>query len=118
MTSPHTIPGDDDALLAECRVETFRAGGKGGQHQNTTETGVRLIHLPTGLRAEGRSERSQLRNRIAALRRLRSKLEAASRTQKPRTATRVPRAEKRKRLEQKRRTGEKKRLRRPPERDD
>ncbi len=122
MTSPplssHPIPEDDDVLLAECRVETFRAGGKGGQHQNTTETGVRLVHLPTGIRAEGRSERSQLRNRNAALARLRSKLEAAARTPKPRTPTRVPGAEKRKRLEEKRRQGEKKRLRRPPAPDD
>ena len=39
----------DDALLAECRVETFRAGGPGGQHQNKTESAVRLTHLPTGM---------------------------------------------------------------------
>ena len=42
------IPEDDRELLAECRVDTFRSGGKGGQHQNVTESGVRLTHLPTG----------------------------------------------------------------------
>ena len=43
------ISADDESLLAECRLETFRAGGPGGQHQNTTDSGVRLTHLPTGI---------------------------------------------------------------------
>ena len=55
------IPDSDEQLLAECRVETFRAGGPGGQHQNATESGVRLVHLPSGLRAVAREERSQHR---------------------------------------------------------
>ena len=46
---PFPIPETDEELLSQCRVETFMSGGKGGQHQNRTESGVRLVHLPTGL---------------------------------------------------------------------
>ena len=109
------IPEDDDALLSECRVETFRSGGPGGQHQNVTESGVRLVHLPTGVRAIARDERSQHRNRSLALQRLRQKLEELSREEKPRVPTRVPRGQKKKRVEEKKRQGRKKELRRPPE---
>lgn len=112
---PKTIPEDDDELLAQCRVETFRSGGPGGQHQNVTESGVRLVHLPSGVRATARDERSQHRNRALALERLREKLEELGREQKPRVKTRVPRAQKEKRLEAKKRRGRKKRLRKPPD---
>jgi len=112
---PLRIPENDDVLLAECRVETFRSGGPGGQHQNVTESGVRLVHLPTGVRATARDERSQHKNRALALARLRAKLEARARKQKPRVKTRVPKSEKRKRIEAKKRRGEAKRLRRRPD---
>lgn len=108
------IPDSDEELLRECRMETFRSGGPGGQHQNTTESGVRLIHLPTGIRASARDERSQHRNRSLALSRLRAKLEERNRREKPRIATKPSRASKRKRLEQKRKRGETKRLRKRP----
>ena len=112
---PLDIPPDDEALLAQCRVETFRAGGPGGQHQNVTESGVRLVHLPTGVRVVAREERSQHRNRATALKRLRERLDELTREEKERIPTKVPKARKRKRLEEKRRKGEKKRLRRPPD---
>lgn len=54
----------------EVRFETFRCGGKGGQHVNKVETGVRAIHIPTGLAAESREARSQHMNRNIALSRL------------------------------------------------
>lgn len=111
------IPDDDDALLAECRMETFRSGGPGGQHQNTTESGVRLVHLPTGERAEARDERSQHRNRKLALSRLRARLEARNEKPAERIPTKVPKSQKRKRLEKKRRRSHKKKLRKPPEPD-
>jgi len=111
---PLTIPDDDEALLAQCRVETFRAGGPGGQHQNVTESAVRLVHLPTGVRAIAREERSQHRNRALALRRLREKLDEFTREETPRVPTRVPRGQKKKRLEGKKRRGETKKLRKPP----
>ena len=112
------IPDDDEALLAECRVETFRAGGPGGQHQNKSESGVRLVHIPTGVRASARDERSQYRNRGLALRRLRVKLEALNEVPEPRVDTKVPRSERKKRLEKKRRRGQTKKLRRPPKSED
>lgn len=116
--SPRRIPRDDRDLLAQCRVDTFRSGGKGGQHQNTTESGVRLTHRPTGITVTARDERSQHRNRKIALDRLRSALKERFRKKKKRKPTRVPRREKRKRLENKRRRSRKKKLRKPPKRDE
>jgi protein subunit release factor A len=109
------VPESDDELLAACRVDTFRAGGKGGQHQNVTESGVRLTHEPTGVVVTARTERSQHRNRALALERLRKKLAALRRKPKRRVATRIPKGEKKRRLEQKRRRSSKKGLRRPPD---
>jgi protein subunit release factor A len=106
---------DDDSLLAECRVETFRAGGPGGQHQNTTESGVRLTHLPTGISVTARESRSQHRNRKMALARLRAALEERARTDKPRIPTTVPKRQKRARLEEKRRRSKLKRQRSKPD---
>ncbi len=52
------------------RVDTFRAGGKGGQNQNKRDTGVRITHTASGAVGESRSHRSQLQNRTAAFQRL------------------------------------------------
>jgi hypothetical protein len=54
----------------DCEVQTFRSGGKGGQNQNKRDTGVRVIHHPSGARGESREERSQLQNKQAAFRRM------------------------------------------------
>ena len=43
------IPESDEALLSECKVETFRSSGKGGQHANKTESAVRLTHIKSGI---------------------------------------------------------------------
>jgi ribosome-associated protein len=115
---PFAIPGSDADLLAQCRVETFRAGGKGGQHQNRTESGVRLVHLPTGVRATSRNERSQHRNKALALGRLRRKLEKRNERRAPRHPTVVPPREKRRRVEDKRQRAHVKRLRRKPRPDE
>jgi len=56
--------------LDDCRVDTFRSGGKGGQHQNKTESGVRITHPPSGAVGESREERSQLQNKKRAFRRM------------------------------------------------
>ena len=115
---PFPVPQSDEELLSQCRVETFMSGGKGGQHQNRTESGVRLVHLPTGVVATSREERSQYRNKSTALRRLREKLEERNRRPKPRRPTKIPRAEKEKRLENKKQRGQKKELRKRPLPDD
>lgn len=54
----------------EFKVQTFCAGGPGGQHQNAKQTGVRIIHKDSGARGESRTERSQNQNKKAAFRRL------------------------------------------------
>jgi peptide chain release factor len=58
----------------DVRFETLRAGGPGGQHQNTTDSAVRATHLPSGIVVMARDERSQHRNKIIALARLASML--------------------------------------------
>lgn len=55
---------------ADVRFEAFRAGGPGGQHQNTTDSAVRVIHRPSGLSVVVRDQRSQHRNKAIALERL------------------------------------------------
>ncbi len=56
--------------LKDCEVQTFRSGGKGGQNQNKRDTGVRIIHHPSGARGEARDERSQLQNKRLAFKRM------------------------------------------------
>jgi peptide chain release factor len=63
----------------DIRFESFRAGGPGGQHQNTTESAVRAVHIPTGLSAVARDGRSQHRNKALAVERLKALLDAKTR---------------------------------------
>jgi len=63
---PATVTFSDQ----DVRIETMRGSGPGGQHVNTTESAVRAVHLPTGLSAIARDERSQTANRKRALERL------------------------------------------------
>jgi len=52
------------------RVDRFKSGGKGGQHQNKVESGVRITHIETGISAESRSSRSQHQNKKVAFKSL------------------------------------------------
>lgn len=56
--------------MDDCEMQVFRTGGNGGQHQNKTSSGVRIIHHPSGARGESREERSQLQNKKAAFHRM------------------------------------------------
>ena len=56
--------------IKDCEVQTFRSGGSGGQNQNKRDTGVRVIHHPSGARGESREERSQLQNKKRAFLRM------------------------------------------------
>lgn len=58
------------ARRKDFRVDTFRAGGPGGQNQNKIESGVRITHVPTHLSAESREDKSQHRNKRVAFQRL------------------------------------------------
>jgi peptide chain release factor 1 len=74
----------------DVRTDTFSAGGPGGQHQNKTQSGVRLVHIPTGVVAESRTERSQHKNKANCWRMLRTRIYEAmvEKEHKQRAATR------------------------------
>jgi hypothetical protein len=66
------VLASDDALIAQCEVDRYRASGPGGQHRNKTESAVRLRHRLTHVSAIGEDSRSQSENKLRAVRRLRS----------------------------------------------
>lgn len=99
---------------SELEFDFFRGSGPGGQHRNTTDSGVRVRHLPTGLVAQATESRSQLRNRETALSRLAELFERRNRVQKKRHATKIPYAERERRIETKQRRSIRKKQRTTP----
>lgn len=101
-----------DQIARDCEVQTFHASGPGGQGVNTTDSAVRMRHVPTGIVVVSREERSQLRNRERCVEKIVEVCRRRARPPRPRKKTRVSAAQKRKRLETKRARSKVKQLRR------
>lgn len=77
---------DRVATDGEYHIEKFHCGGKGGQSVNKVETGVRIIHIPTGIVTQSTEERSQFQNRQKVMERMRKKLADLQQKQQERQA--------------------------------
>ena len=108
------IPDTDKELQNECKIETFRSSGSGGQHVNKTESAVRVTHVPTGIVVKCQNHRSQIQNKRICLKNLRRKLEFLNITPKERIPTKKTKKAKEKILQNKKIRSNIKKLRTKP----
>ena len=102
----------------EIKIDYYRGSGPGGQHRNTSETGVRITHLPTGIVVTATESRSRRMNQQRAMERLEKKIVARLNKRRPRIKTRPGKAAVARRLDAKRRQSEKKQIRKKVEERD
>lgn len=100
-----------ERIHRDCEVDVFRATGPGGQGVNTTDSAVRMRHVPTGVVVVSRESRSQLQNRQTCLAKLHDIFARRAKPPRPRKKTRPTKASKERRLKAKRLRGERKALR-------
>ena len=105
MIATEQYPTDRASLERDCEVDFFIAGGPGGQHRNKVETGVRLIHRPSGITVTATERRSQHANREMAFERMAERLEKLQRRRTQRIPTRPSAAGRERRLQTKRHAG-------------
>tara|TARA_Y100000996_G_C22518087_1_gene641271 strand:- start:20 stop:376 length:357 start_codon:yes stop_codon:yes gene_type:complete len=108
------IPDSDDILLSQCKIETFRSSGKGGQHANKTESAVRLTHIKSGIQVFCQRERSQYLNKIKCIKELRIRLEKNNYKPPKRIPTKPTKGSIERRLLNKKNKSEKKKNRAKP----
>ena len=112
MSTRKKLPSSDDDLLKQCRVDTYRASGAGGQHVNTTDSAVRLVHLETGLTVQCSNHRSQHMNKEECVSRLRSLyFEKFLKIKKKRIPTKKTRGSQERRLQKKKQRSDTKKMR-------
>lgn len=111
---PEVYPTDRESLERDCDMEFFIASGPGGQNRNKVETGVRLVHRPSGISVTAVERRSQHANREVAFERMAERLQELQRVQLPRKPTRPSAASRVRRLNTKRHAGLIKRQRSTP----
>lgn len=103
------------SLEDEIEFEFYRSPGPGGQKKNTTDSAVRARHVPTGIVVVATSERSQLRNKQAAVEEIARRLAELRKKRTPRVPTRPTLASQVRRVESKKKRSETKKLRGTPD---
>ena len=104
----YTLPMTNQELQSECKISVYRSSGPGGQSVNTTNSAVRIIHMPTGIIITTQDERSQYLNLKKGLERLRAKIIQMQYIKPERIASKPSKAAIEKRLQEKKTHSDKK----------